>query len=92
MPADDLPSIDISPYPLIRCGAHELALAYIVCTHIMAGAPIAHLIEPADEPGEALCAACHAHELSGADLDVLRVVCIHCFRGRIAHRAGGLVS
>lgn len=83
----DLPIVDLSPYPLIRCRDHELALAYIVCMHILAGAAIAHLIEPADEPGEALCAACHARELGGADLDVLRVVCIHCFRGHLARAA-----
>lgn len=69
-------------YPLVRCTDHRLAPAYIVCIHVVAGAPIAHRVEPADEVGEALCADCHARDFDDAPeaLDLLKLVCAPCLR------------
>jgi hypothetical protein len=67
-----------SHYPLVRCNDHDLAPGYVVCVHILAGEPIAHEVEPDDELGEALCAACDGVPIT--TIDALRLVCVHCLR------------
>jgi hypothetical protein len=74
----------LTTYPLIKCGVHgrELAPAFMVCVHVLAGAPIAHRVEPDDDPGEALCARCSVHP----HIKHCRVVCLHCLNKTIGGR------
>ena len=65
-------------YPLVECGTHALAPGYIACTHVLAGAAVAHKIEPDDHLGEALCGACHELDFDVVGIDGLRLVCCHC--------------
>ena len=74
-------------YPNVTCSTHpEPAPGYIVCVHVIAGAPIAQY-RPATpwRLGDVLCAHCPP-----ADRDtvyLLRVWCAGCVDGLLAERA-----
>jgi hypothetical protein len=68
-------------YPFVVCPDHVgPQQAFMVCVHCdQAGAPVVHLVEATDqEPGEALCATCHAHA-DTITADDLLLVCRGCF-------------
>jgi hypothetical protein len=67
----------------------RLARPIIICRHIVAGAPAAHLItpeeagKPDDWTGEALCAACHADPPE--DIADYEFACWDCLEKMIAN-------
>lgn len=73
-------------YPLVQCHDHALAPGFIACVHVLAGAPVAHRIEPADVLGKALCATCQdiTFEPNDEALSLLRLICVHCLERVIA--------
>ena len=64
---------------LVQCGTHgEGRPGFVACVHVVRQhAPVAHYLEPDDDLGEVLCAACegHAHP-TPADLMLICAECV----------------
>jgi hypothetical protein len=64
----------------------------IVCVHVLDGGPIAHYSEPdagggIEGLGEALCTACVTVMNTPRGLEVVKLVCLSCFRQIMAGRS-----
>lgn len=68
---------------MITCGDHGWVRGYIVCVHVLAGAPAVHRTEATDAHGveglgEALCLTCVGRPESQVKLDDLKLICGNC--------------
>lgn len=66
----------------VKCGKHGWVNGFIVCVHVLAGAKVAHRIEPTGQPapdglGEILCLPCHLR-LGDLNVDDLKLICSRC--------------
>lgn len=68
---------------MIDCHGHGQVHGYIVCVHVMKGAPCTHFLparegspEPALDLGEALCTACGQE--SDLDVNSVKLICEYC--------------
>ena len=74
---------------MIECPNHGRIAGYIVCVHVLAGTPVAHLLDSTsteagpEDLGEALCASCVGlfdRPHTEADLEMLKLVCAACLQ------------
>ena len=71
------------------CETHGTADGFIVCRHVIAGAGVAHYLEPSGEAGpdglgEVLCGPCIGH---GTNVIELELICGPCVARLLAARA-----
>lgn len=72
----------------LSCGKHgEGQPAYIVCVHVLDGAPIGQFKDAtSDADGEVLCAACIMRMYDTKYIDLFHAICGGCVRDIMAKR------